>query len=104
MKLRIRLAVLAATLAGPAFAQDAQMPLSLEQQLGAVAHVEIATPVSSALASRDHALQAGLERDVSARVAAALTPPARLGAVVARRANATEPSSRSARRVLYAAK
>ena len=104
MKFRIRLAVLAVAFAHPALAQDAQMPTRLEQQLGAALDVEIAAPASSSLASRDRAVNDALARDVSARVEAALMPPVRLGAVVARRATTAEPSARMARRVLYAAK
>ena len=103
MKIRTRLAVLAIAFASPALAQDAQMPTRLEQRLDAAFDVEIPAPASSALASRERAMQAALTQNVSARVAVALTPPPRLGAVVARRAPATAPSMRG-RRVLYAAK
>jgi hypothetical protein len=104
MKIRTRLAILAVAVAGPAFAQDAQMPLELEQQLDAAVQVDVAAHEIRSLAGRDRAVQAALAQSVSARVAAVLTPPARLGTVVARRANATELSMQRARRVFYAAK
>ena len=95
MKFRTRLAVLTfAAVAHPAFAQDAQIPLHLEQRLRTAVDLRVAAPASASLEGRDRVFQTALARDVSARVDAALVSPVRLGAVVARRAS----------RVLYAAK
>src|SRR5262245_57641568 len=106
MKTCIPLAALATALcAAPALAQDAQIPPRLEQQLGAVFDVQVAAHAAPALARRDRALQDALARGVSARVQEALIPPVRLGAVIARRASATELGARDGlHRVLYAAK